>query len=88
MAEVWPERVMDGRGMEDPYAEAQREVTASPQRRTTSPALQRRKTSPTNSVEGSMVEVLDEGKCQGELKVSVNARCCSAITRREIRWTC
>ena len=31
-------------------------------------------------------ESLAPGENQGELNVSVRARCCSAITRREIRW--
>ena len=30
--------------------------------------------------------ILASGKCQGELKVSVRARCCSAMTRREMRY--
>lgn len=34
----------------------------------------------------SVVFLAASGKCQGELYVSVNARCCSAMTRREIRW--
>ena len=62
------------------------------QRGIISPALHFRKTSPTNSpVSGeeegfSGVVDVDGEKCQGLEKVSVRARCCSAITRREIRW--
>jgi hypothetical protein len=62
------------------------------QREMISPALHLRKTSPTNSpVSGeeerfSGGEDVEGGKCQGLEKVSVKARCCSAITRREIRW--
>lgn len=60
-----------------------RDATSRPMRETTSWALQRRKTSPTNSVSvrGGFSA---SGKCQGESKVAVRARCCSAITRREI----
>jgi len=53
----------------------------SPIRETTSRAEHLRNTSPTKSVSGAVV---DEGKCHGELNVSVRARCCSAITRRDI----
>jgi hypothetical protein len=62
------------------------------QREMISPALHLRKTSPTNSpVSGeeerfSGEEDVEGGKCQWLEKVSVRARCCSAITRREIRW--
>jgi hypothetical protein len=62
------------------------------QREIISPALHLRKTSPTNSpVSGeddgtSEEEGVEGAKCQGLEKVSVRARCCSAITRREIRW--
>lgn len=30
--------------------------------------------------------IFASGKYQGELKVSVRARCCSAMTRREMRY--
>ncbi len=53
-----------------------------PHRETTSPALHLRNTSPTNSV----VAVWASGKCQGLWKVLVRARCCSAITLRDIRY--
>jgi hypothetical protein len=70
----------------------EREVMVLKQREIISPALHFRKTSPTNSpVSGeeegfSGEEDADGEKCQGLEKVSVRARCCSAITRREIRW--
>lgn len=58
-----------------------------PIRDTTSRAEHFRNTSPTNSVCEVEVTVLGEsGKCQGLEKVSVSARCCSAITRRDIRY--
>lgn len=65
-----------------------KDATSAPHLETTSAALQRRNTSPTNSEVGSdvWVGVGESGKCQGELKVSVRARCCSAITRRDIRF--
>src|SRR2546421_12973043 len=44
-------------------------------------ALHRNRTSPTKSDS----EVVC-GICHGELKVSASARCCSAITRREMRY--
>lgn len=68
--------------------EEKKEATSAPHLETTSAALQRRKTSPMNSEVGSEGGdgVGESGKCQGELKVSVRARCCSAITRREMRF--
>ena len=75
---------MAGRMVEEPYAAAAKAWTSRPQRETTSLALHFRKTSPTNSCE---VEVGLSGKCQGLLKVSVRARCCSAITLRDILFS-
>jgi hypothetical protein len=63
------------------YVEDARVEMVWPIRVTTSRAEHFRKTSPTKSVKGAVGE---SGKCQGELKVSVRARCCSAITRRDI----
>jgi hypothetical protein len=53
----------------------------SPHSLMTSFALHRKRTSPTKS-DSELVC----GICHGELKVSVSARCCSAITRREMRY--
>jgi hypothetical protein len=65
-----------------------RAVVVEPIRVTTSRAEHLRKTSPTNSRGGAEASgggvVADGGKCHGEEKVSVRARCCSAIVRREI----
>lgn len=71
---------MAGRIVEGPYAVFARAATSWPQRVTTSLALHLRNTSPTNSASRGLAS----GKCQGELNVSVKARCCSAITRRDI----
>lgn len=54
--------------------------TSRPTRSTTSFALHLKKTSPTNSASTGF----PSGKCQWEWKVSVRAKCCSAITRRDI----
>lgn len=50
-------------------------------------ALHFRKTSPITG-EGSLGFTCagESGKCHGEEKVSVNEMCCSAITRREMRY--
>ena len=75
---------MVGRTVDGPYAALARARTSSPQRSTTSLALHLRNTSPTNS--WVPPELGESGKCHGELNVSVSARCCSAITLREILW--
>ena len=67
--------------VEGPYAAVAKAFTESKQDETTSLALHFRKTSPTNSF-GLVVG--ESGKCQGELKVSVRARCCSAMTLLDI----
>ena len=55
---------------------------AFPQRSMASLATHLRKTSPMNSVSESFAP----GENQGAWKVSVRARCCSAMTRRDIRY--
>ena len=85
VASKCPDSLMAGRMVLGPYVAAHSVSTAVKHFVTTSRALHFRKTSPTNSV--CVVGVgWASGKCQGEWKVSVSARCCSAITRREIRW--
>jgi hypothetical protein len=75
---------MAGKMVDGPYAAEAKACTSNPHRSTTSLALHFRKTSPTNSFD---VGVGLSGKCQGELKVSVRARCCSAITLRDILYS-
>lgn len=62
--------------------ERARVSTARVQRSTTSFATHLMKISPMNSDS----ESLAPGENQGELYVSVSARCCSAMTLREILW--
>lgn len=81
-----PSRRRSGRAHDVPYASFANLIAPLQHSSTTSRALHRRKTSPTKSAFAS-VGSFAFGKCQGELKVSVSARCCSAITRREIRWS-
>lgn len=69
----------------EPYARLTSSCVVFPQAWTISFALHRRKISPTASWSCGGWEL---GKCQGELKVSVSAKCCSAMTRREMRWAC
>lgn len=83
MASRWPSSFISGKMVEGPYATLARAFTSSPHRWTTSLALHFRNTSPTNSVSSGLAS----GKCQGELNVSVSAKCCSAITRRDILYS-
>ena len=72
---------ISGIGASGPYACLAISRIACPHRSTTSLATHLRKTSPMNSDS----ESLAPGENQGAWKVSVRARCCSAITRREMR---
>jgi hypothetical protein len=80
----WPLMRTSGIATCGPYARVTKSRVFSSQRSTISLALHRKKISPTASACGSWSGWAC-GKCQGELKVSVRARCCSAITLREIR---
>lgn len=82
VASRWPSILISGIVVPCPYAPRARLWTSRPQRSMTSFALHFKKTSPTNSISEACFA---SGKCHGELNVSVNARCCSAITLRDIR---
>lgn len=83
VASRWPYTLISGIWAFGPYARRMRSCVVLPQSSTISLALHRRKISPTASWSCSNWAF---GKCQGELKVSVSARCCSAMTRREMRY--
>jgi hypothetical protein len=81
----WPYTLISGIVTFGPYAPLISSCVVFPHSSTISLALHRRKISPTASWSCSSWAL---GKCHGELKVSVRARCCSAMTRRDIRCLC
>lgn len=84
MAFKWPCTQISGI-LSDPELCRIMSCASFPHRSITSFALHFRKTSPTKSAFKS-VRSWEPGKCHGELNVSVSARCCSAMTRREILY--
>lgn len=81
LASRWPLTLISGICASGPYVERASFWTALEHREMTSLATHFMKISPMNSDSDSLAP----GENQGELKVSVRARCCSAMTRREMR---